>query len=77
MGKNAFLAAQTEEYGILEKFVDKSDVFSVGADKLLYQFFGQIEVRMVVPATLKQKLLRRVHGIRAAGHSGLLRASAR
>jgi RNase H-like domain found in reverse transcriptase/Integrase zinc binding domain len=69
-------AAQAEAYGDGAALLKKEDRLR-DQNGLICQVFGKGDVRVLVPPTLRSKVLKMVHGSRLGGHWGILRTAAR
>jgi Integrase zinc binding domain len=69
-------AAQAEAYGDGAALLENEDRLR-DEDGLICHVFGKGDVRVLVPPTLRSKVLNLVHGNRLCGHGGLLRTAAR
>lgn len=68
---------QEEEFGAPGKIVDDKGLYAFGEDGFLYRVFSENDVRLAVPASMKERVLEWVHGSREVGHWGVLRTAAR
>jgi hypothetical protein len=69
-------AAKAEAYGDGAALLENEDRFWE-KDGSTCQVFGKIDVRVLVPPTLRSKVLKLVHENRLGGHWGILRMAAR
>jgi RNase H-like domain found in reverse transcriptase len=59
---------QWKEFGDVKDMVGEYGRFLVGEDGLLYRVFTEMDIRIVVPKTLRSAALKLVHGSRMVGH---------
>jgi hypothetical protein len=59
------LAAQRAQFGDLGLYIEANDAFVLGADGLLYRVVDGDDILLVIPDSLRQQVLKYVHGSRA------------
>jgi Integrase zinc binding domain len=69
-------ASQAEAYGDGAALLENEDRLR-DEDGLICLVFGKEDVRVLVPTTLRSKVLKMVHGNRLCGHWGILHTAAR
>jgi hypothetical protein len=62
------LAAQRAQFGDLGLYIEANDAFLLGADGLQYRVMDGDDIRLVIPDSLRQQVLKFVHGSRTVGH---------
>jgi hypothetical protein len=62
------LAAQRAQFGGLGLYIEANDAFFLGADGLQYRVMDGDDIRLVIPDSLRQQVLKFVHGSRTVGH---------